>query len=59
MHFAMNPVGTVRNDRTDRALTDHWGAVVSPSTSSSCSTGRRNTRTAGHGGHAAGPTCRR
>ncbi|MGV9808310.1 SAM-dependent methyltransferase [Micromonospora chersina] len=29
MHFAMSPVGTVRNDRTDSALTDHWGAVVS------------------------------
>ncbi|MFF4888712.1 hypothetical protein [Micromonospora chersina] len=29
MHFAMSPVGTVRNDRTDGALTDHWGAVVS------------------------------
>lgn len=29
MHFVMNPIGTVRNDRADIAMTDHWGAVTS------------------------------
>lgn len=28
-HFVVTPIGTVRNDRTDIAMTDRWGAVVS------------------------------
>ncbi|HEX6353278.1 SAM-dependent methyltransferase [Actinophytocola sp.] len=28
-HFVVTPIGTVRNDRTDIAMTDHWGAVTS------------------------------
>ncbi|MEV4417480.1 SAM-dependent methyltransferase [Catellatospora sp. NPDC049609] len=29
MNFVIQPIGTVRNDRADRANTDHWGAVAS------------------------------
>ena len=29
MHFVVKPIGTVRNNRTDTAMTDHWGAVTS------------------------------
>ncbi|WP_323373569.1 SAM-dependent methyltransferase [Plantactinospora alkalitolerans] len=29
MDFVVSSIGTVRNDRTDSALTDHWGEVTS------------------------------
>ncbi|PZG21160.1 transcriptional regulator [Micromonospora craterilacus] len=29
MHFVVQPIGTVRNSRTDIAATDHWGRVRS------------------------------